>query len=245
MVHNHSINLSNDFQLYRHMPGIFCWEKDVNSNYVWANEEYFRAIFSLNNSQEIIGINDSYLFDDRMFNRYHDLDKEAISTKRSIKILETVKPNNTEKQIVFLTTKTPKYNNKNEITGTIGFAVDITTYLPEIVKFMMKEQWSEFTSSTVQSRYFVNQKNFGTVKLAPRESECLFFYLRHRTSKEIGRMLNLEPKTVEYYIEKAKIKLHCREKSEIFDKAIECGFLSLMPDRIFNEGFSMVLSENL
>lgn len=53
-------------------------------------------------------------------------------------------------------------------------------------------------------------------KLSPRERECL----KHlkKTSKETSQLLNLSPRTVEFYLENIKNKLGCFTKQELLSK---------------------------
>lgn len=54
-------------------------------------------------------------------------------------------------------------------------------------------------------------------QLSSRELQVAFLICRGRTYKEIGKMLNLSPKTVENYVENIKNKLGCSFKSDIID----------------------------
>lgn len=51
-----------------------------------------------------------------------------------------------------------------------------------------------------KNSYLLNNQ-FHEIQLTSRESECLFFTLRGKTSKEIGKILTLTPRTVEGHLE--------------------------------------------
>ncbi len=55
------------------------------------------------------------------------------------------------------------------------------------------------------------------VHLTKRESECFKFFTKNRTSKEIARLLDISPKTVEIYISNIKQKLGIHYKNQIFE----------------------------
>lgn len=69
--------------------------------------------------------------------------------------------------------------------------------------------------------------------LTEREMECLFYTLRGKTAKATARVLNISPKTVEFYIEHLKKKFNCYCKAELIEKAIELGYLEKIPKSIF------------
>lgn len=61
--------------------------------------------------------------------------------------------------------------------------------------------------------------------LSKREIECLKFWAEGYLAKEIGLKLDISQRTVEHYIESAKIKLNCNSKSELTLKTqslLEC-----------------------
>jgi DNA-binding CsgD family transcriptional regulator len=67
----------------------------------------------------------------------------------------------------------------------------------------------------------LSQNEFIELHLTPREIDCIIFYLQRKTASETGLILNLSTRTIENYFETIKEKLHCRNKSEIYDK-IKC-----------------------
>lgn len=220
------------------IPELFLWEKNTGGNFTWVNEKFSRIFGGGKDPQDLIGRNDSYLFEDHSSLRYQEQDSDTIFLNKPIKILETIQSKKMDKKILCVTTKVPKYNNQNLPVGTIGCAIDITYPLSIFAQFLLAEKrGSKYIGSTLQN----SEKKFENIKLTSRESECLALYLRARSSKEISRILKLSPKTVDYYIAKAKAKLNACSKSDIFDKAIEYGFINLMPDIIFKKEISIIL----
>jgi DNA-binding NarL/FixJ family response regulator len=51
--------------------------------------------------------------------------------------------------------------------------------------------------------------------LSSQETKCAKHILTGLTAKEIGRQLELSPRTVESYIENIKIKLLCQNKTQL------------------------------
>ncbi|WP_131781565.1 helix-turn-helix domain-containing protein [Legionella gresilensis] len=54
-----------------------------------------------------------------------------------------------------------------------------------------------------------------------REAECLFYILRGKSAREIGPILNLSPRTIEYYLSMLKDKLNCKKKSDMINMIID------------------------
>lgn len=54
-----------------------------------------------------------------------------------------------------------------------------------------------------------------TIKLSPREKECLKLLARGHTAKSIGKELDLSPKTVYFYLDNTKKKLCCHGKLDL------------------------------
>lgn len=54
-----------------------------------------------------------------------------------------------------------------------------------------------------------------SVLLSNRQAQCADLLLKGMTSKQIGRALDLSPRTIEGYIEDMKIKLQCQNKASL------------------------------
>jgi DNA-binding CsgD family transcriptional regulator len=64
--------------------------------------------------------------------------------------------------------------------------------------------------------------------LSKREKECLKLLLLHKSAKETAAVLNLSPRTIEFYFENIKNKLICKDKHEIFSLSKELNELGLL-----------------
>lgn len=58
---------------------------------------------------------------------------------------------------------------------------------------------------------------YGDMYFTKREAECMVWLLRGKTMNGIAAILQLSPRTVEYYIKNMKIKVGCRTKFELID----------------------------
>lgn len=73
---------------------------------------------------------------------------------------------------------------------------------------------NELFEDTKIEKYFLNTQN-GDAELSRREYQILQSISEGKTSKEVARILNLSPRTVESFIQNTKQKLNCYSKSEL------------------------------
>jgi DNA-binding CsgD family transcriptional regulator len=70
------------------------------------------------------------------------------------------------------------------------------------------------------SHFIHIKKNNISIRLTPREIECLHLASQFKTAKEIARNLNISPRTVGFHIENANKKLGAKNKYEAISKLI-------------------------
>lgn len=71
------------------------------------------------------------------------------------------------------------------------------------------------------------------IDLTQRQTQCLYYLIRGKTAKEIGKIINLSPRTIEDHIAGLRYKLNCNTIRELVGKAIECGFVNVQIDNIY------------
>lgn len=121
-------------------------------------------------------------------------------------------------------------NNLDLFSKFIGYfskvARDIMEPLPGRLACFKKEHdiSPQLDSTQVKMQRFINQTNFDRYHLVPggkgvflskREQECVNYLVQGKTSKEIGKLINLSPRTVETYFESIKVKAEVRNKIEM------------------------------
>lgn len=65
--------------------------------------------------------------------------------------------------------------------------------------------------------------------LSPRESECLTWASRGKSSSDIGTIVGLSPRTVDSYLEKVCAKLRVRTRIEAVAIAVRVGLITPDP----------------
>ncbi|MBS0350093.1 MAG: PAS domain-containing protein [Proteobacteria bacterium] len=126
--------------------------------------------------------------------------------------------------------KSPITDGKNEIIGLISYGTDITNYaLVDVSRFVFNSV-NEFNhTSSKQFSYLLEDETSNIYLLSERQLECLFFLLRGKSDKNIGKMLNLSPRTVESYIQEIKHKMRCLTRAQIIEKSLNEGLLNTFP----------------
>jgi DNA-binding CsgD family transcriptional regulator len=71
------------------------------------------------------------------------------------------------------------------------------------------------------------------LNLTERQKEVLFLILRGNRSNEIAEQLFLSKRTVEDHINSLKDKFNCPNKAALIERAINNGYLNLLPMRFF------------
>lgn len=61
--------------------------------------------------------------------------------------------------------------------------------------------------------------------LSPRESECLIWVSRGKSSSDVGAIVGLSPRTVDSYLEKVCAKLRVRTRIEAVAVAVRTGLI--------------------
>jgi PAS domain S-box-containing protein len=140
----------------------------------------------------------------------------------------------------------PIYNKENICVGATGVAVDVTQIklyeqalieAKEVAERALKskeiaEQENRNKSRVLhdvlkelkKERYYLAGEHHGTY-LTKREAQCLLCLAGGNSAKETGKMLDISPRTVEYFLNRLKIRFNCASRSQLISKAIECRFL--------------------
>ena len=98
-------------------------------------------------------------------------------------------------------------------------------------KILSKNRTCVKTDSTVTKTlgpmevYSLGKKH-ANVYFTRREAECMLLLLKGKTIGAVANILNLSPRTVEYYVKNMKSKLGCRTKFELLDTVHASDFIA-------------------
>ncbi|CDZ76476.1 response regulator FixJ [Legionella massiliensis] len=113
----------------------------------------------------------------------------------------------------------PWYDLHYKVAGVIGVTVVVDEHsLAETLTALTKNEFLNYGTKAVKNRALPNTIN--GVPLSPRETDCVQYYVKGKTAKEIAKYLNLSPRTVEFYISNLKEKLGVSTKSQLMELLI-------------------------
>lgn len=193
------------------------YEKAKNGKYTNINRAFLHE-FRLTSSNEVIGQNDIELWNGQAPS-FHINDQKVMLSKKPNIYIEDMIFNHTKQ--LYLSCKSPLYSRMGKIIGVFG------------VSFIFNDKlFNNFPMHAMESlKLFQESSNnrlspaLHNIKLSNRHKECLHFLARGMTIKEIAKVINLTPKTVENYLGALKIKLNCFTRAELVEKAFEFGLI--------------------
>ena len=72
-------------------------------------------------------------------------------------------------------------------------------------------------STVSKKHYFLGRAHPG-IYFTQREMECICLLLEGNTLVQVATVLNLSPRTIEFYVRNMKMKLRCQTKDELLEK---------------------------
>jgi DNA-binding CsgD family transcriptional regulator len=133
-----------------------------------------------------------------------------------LKIVEDLVIRNDGINHSFLTVKAPWYNEEDKIIGIFGCSILLAgSSFVEALK-----QISELGLLT-PSPILKNDFPLSYPHLTPREHDCLYYFVRGKSAKDISLLLSRSQRTIEKHLENIKNKMNVTSKSELIDKVID------------------------
>ena len=224
------------FEILNQLPG--CWGcKDINSVFVYVNDEYSRII-GFNNPLDCIGLTDFDIphLNPKYAHLFQQQDLQVIQSEKQLRILD-IHPYADGYWRAHLFTKTAWRDNNNNVIGVIFSGVELKhTSLLEIGHWICRSnttQYHEKNTFNQQVKIFLNT----------RESEVLFLLLYGKKPQYISKTLQLAVKTVENYVVRLREKFNANSKGELIELALDAGFGSNFPESMLKTQQSIILTE--
>lgn len=86
-----------------------------------------------------------------------------------------------------------------------------------IEKTLVDEKIDEFFKATPINKFLIEEK----IGISYREMQCLIWSIRGKTSKEIARLINLSPRSVEKYLDNIKAKMDCLSRGQMVEQVFQ------------------------
>ncbi|MCD9469238.1 helix-turn-helix transcriptional regulator [Photobacterium phosphoreum] len=224
------------FEILNQLPG--CWGcKDINSVFVYVNDEYSRII-GFNNPLDCIGLTDFDIphLNPKYAHLFQQQDLQVIQSEKQLRILD-IHPYADGYWRAHLFTKTAWRDNNNNVIGVIFSGVELKhTSLLEIGHWICRSNTTQYHEKNT----FNQQVN---IFLNTRESEVLFLLLYGKKPQYISKTLQLAVKTVENYVVRLREKFNANSKGELIELALDAGFGSHIPESMLKTQQSIILTE--
>lgn len=148
----------------------------------------------------------------RSAERISNNDLDVVKSKQ-IKILEEPISYKNHASIEGLAIKVPWYNAKDEIIGIFGCSIVYGVH--SIPGFLNQIMMLDLLRSSNDTIYMFSTMN--GIPITKRERDVLKNTVKGKSAKELGSILNLSKKTIEYHIDNLKLKFGCSSKSELIE----------------------------
>ncbi len=231
-------------ELSKYIPGIYFWKKNIDSVFIDASPECANILFGIKRQKDVIGRSDAQL--PCKLSEYAEefqlQDRQVELTNKAIKTIGLHHCAH-DRLRVLLSVKSPFYDKSNNVIGTFGYCIDTAEMFSDINNLFTKHVYQPGFKSDSNKKniiYTIGQPEIN-IKLTVRQLECLFFLIRGRKIKEIARSLNISPRTVEGYVDLIKIKFACQTRSSLIAKAIEQGFMNVLPESFLSKKSSFLI----
>lgn len=213
---NDRINLAGLYDVQN--LNIHIYSKARNSKYISCNNEMLYSL-GLNKTTNIIGQTDfDFPWSDEA-PLFIENDAQIISQDKPMLFLEpgTKFDGNYHIKVNYLSYKRPLRIRSKKIIGITGLSFILNgSELPfnNTIKLQSPENLEAHEKltfySTLESRY----------PLSKREKECLYYLTKGMALKQIARVLNLSPRTIEHHVESVKLKLGCFSRAHLVEKIL-------------------------
>ena len=173
---------------------------------------------------------------------FEQQEKTIMKTNQMMQILD-IHPMANDEWHAYLTQKIPLFDDNQQLIGVAISAKDITTpNVLDLGSVLSKLSTSHHSPKqlTSQNSYLLNHK-FHDIVLNDHEAETLFYLLRGKSIQQISVFLSMTYKKISEIIHQLNIRFHAKNKSELIDKAIENGFLTIIPPTLLRKQLSIEL----
>ncbi len=119
----------------------------------------------------------------------------------------------------YFSIKSPLFNDEGQVIGLLGcgFNSIMSSYENS---FIQLKQLGLINSPKLffLMNFHLNQNRINNYHLSKREVEVIHHTISGKTAKQIAKILNLSPRTIEHYLENIKIKMNIATKNDLLEK---------------------------
>jgi DNA-binding CsgD family transcriptional regulator len=184
--------------------------KDLQGVYAGYNN-YGANSLGYHNGDEIVGKTDYEIFSHDIAAEYVKNDRIVLREEKQFCFQERGILSN-DNPIVFLSYKAPMYNQDKQLMGILGLA--FVQSAGSVVSCQIERKLS-IIEAAISRRVVENRNSLNFPLLSENEKKCLVYLCKGLTVKMIARQMKISPHTVETYMQRAKVKMNCRNKAQM------------------------------
>lgn len=172
------------YLLHSNLPNILLWSKDLEGRFI-QNNQHFATFFGFKNSEEMAGLSDYDLRSPvtKLADDFRAGDKQVATHQETKTFFEIVQSAEKGARTI-IATKAPLICNKSDkIIGTFSYAIDITSSFYILGRVLTNPYSTKPSEGLPSGSFIIGEDKQAPIDLSQRQSECLFFLLRHKSIK--------------------------------------------------------------
>lgn len=217
------------FDLINQLPGI-TYFKDTQGRYLSASESLVK-IAGMKQHQQFCGLTDPELPWIEFADYFQQIDRHVLKTKQQD--FRIHKAPIVGGDIVTVITHKKPYITPEGTTGLLGSSsfLENPDRLARIEQ-RFKSDLSIDPELSITQDYVLIDK-YENLNLSKRESECVYYYIRGYTAKQIAQRLTLSYRSIESYLDNVRNKLGTNNKIDMMLRVIETGCFNKVPMSLY------------
>jgi DNA-binding CsgD family transcriptional regulator len=193
------------------LPGkVNVYWKDINSIYMGCNDVLAEVVELASRHDSVGCIDHDFPMQKQEALIFRQEDYKVITEKSPKHFLHQVTVHN--RRIQLSTFKSPLMDHDGKIVGLLGLSFHIGEY-------DLRKNLPTISDANVPIKNWVKESD--TCELSSRQLESLYWLTKGMTIKQIGKTMNLSPRTIESYLETIKTKLNCFCRTELIQRALQ------------------------
>lgn len=225
--------ISQDIRMLSHsvsqLPGLFL-VKDVNSRIIGISKQ-FATILGYDKIDHALGQFDIEVpsSSSELHREFIEQDQQIFKTQKKLSTLDFIKYSTGWMMVHNQVIPCLDANSNDMCTFCNTIEIENNSQIYRMFWSLYKIDKSFLDSKTKNISYTLDN-HLATSIFTERQLQCVFFLLRGKTAKQIGKILGVSHRTIEEHFDKIKNKLGCKTRSQVVEKAIDMGLLYMLPN---------------
>jgi len=164
---------------------------------------------------------------------------DAMRSQRRLRYVNTNRLSNDQWHI-HISLTTAVVDDEQQVIGTYTLLEEVDEELQNVPALIMQLN-SSIGAPPLQQSVFQLGQPLNAIDLTEQQQSVLFWLLRGYSTAKIARLLHAPRHSVLHIVETLKFKFNVWTKAELLDKSSQLGYLSSIPQHLFNRQLLMQL----